>query len=82
MGAPAKGLKIVAGSIKLGGQELTGLSDRALQKIRGNRIAMIFQEPMAALNPSFSSRTAGRGGVRAARQLLRPPNAASARSSC
>jgi peptide/nickel transport system ATP-binding protein len=52
MGAPPKGLKVTAGSIRLGGQELIGLPDRALRQIRGNRIAMIFQEPMAALNPA------------------------------
>ncbi|HLY54203.1 MAG TPA: ABC transporter ATP-binding protein [Stellaceae bacterium] len=52
MGAPPKGLRVTSGSIRLGGQELTGLPDRALRRIRGNRIAMIFQEPMAALNPA------------------------------
>jgi peptide/nickel transport system ATP-binding protein len=52
MGAPAPGLKVVGGSVKLRGQELTTLSERAWCRIRGNRIAMIFQEPMAALNPA------------------------------
>ncbi|MDA7415555.1 ABC transporter ATP-binding protein [Xenophilus arseniciresistens] len=41
----------VTGSIRFDGQELIGLSDRALCQIRGNRIGMIFQEPMTALNP-------------------------------
>jgi microcin C transport system ATP-binding protein len=40
-----------SGSIKLDGEELVGASFRTLQKIRGNRIAMIFQEPMTSLNP-------------------------------
>ncbi|HEY6926996.1 MAG TPA: ABC transporter ATP-binding protein [Steroidobacteraceae bacterium] len=53
MGAPAPGLKVVAGSVRLQGKELTGLSERAWCHIRGNRIAMIFQEPMAALNPAM-----------------------------
>jgi peptide/nickel transport system ATP-binding protein len=53
MGAPAPGLKIVGGSVRLGGQELTHSSERAWCRIRGNRIAMIFQEPMAALNPAM-----------------------------
>jgi len=39
------------GSITFDGQELAGASFRTLQKIRGNRIAMIFQEPMTSLNP-------------------------------
>jgi peptide/nickel transport system ATP-binding protein len=52
MGAPAPGLKVVAGSVRLKGQELTELSERAWCRIRGNRIAMIFQEPMASLNPA------------------------------
>ena len=34
--------------------DLTGLSNRELQKIRGNKIAMIFQEPMTSLNPVFT----------------------------
>ena len=41
----------VSGSIRLQGQELIGLDDPALCRIRGNRIAMVFQEPMTALNP-------------------------------
>src|SRR6185312_2426982 len=53
MGAPAPGLKVVGGSVRLQGKELAGLSERAWCRIRGNRIAMIFQEPMAALNPAM-----------------------------
>jgi peptide/nickel transport system ATP-binding protein len=44
----------VSGSIQLDGQELVGLGDAALCQIRGNRIGMIFQEPMTALNPVHS----------------------------
>ncbi len=40
-----------SGSIQLEGQELVGASSALLQKIRGNRISMIFQEPMTSLNP-------------------------------
>ena len=41
----------VSGSIRLDGQELVGLPEKAMCGIRGNRIGMIFQEPMTALNP-------------------------------
>ncbi len=39
------------GRIRLGGVDLAALPDRALRKIRGNEVAMIFQEPMTSLNP-------------------------------
>jgi peptide/nickel transport system ATP-binding protein len=42
---------VVSGSIRLDGQELVGQPDSVLRHIRGNRIGMIFQEPMTALNP-------------------------------
>lgn len=39
------------GRIRLGGVDLLGAPEKALQKIRGQRMAMIFQEPMTSLNP-------------------------------
>ena len=45
--------RVVQGSIRFKGQELTQLSPKALRGIRGNDIAMIYQEPMASLNPSM-----------------------------
>lgn len=41
----------VNGSIRYRGQELLALSEKAMSKIRGDKISMIFQEPMSALNP-------------------------------
>src|SRR5690606_7427663 len=43
----------VTGSIKLLGQELQGIDDSHLRKVRGGEIAVIFQEPMTALNPVY-----------------------------
>ena len=46
--------KIVDGRILFDGQDLLALSEADMRKIRGNRISMIFQEPMTSLNPVFS----------------------------
>ena len=43
--------RIAGGAVRFGGRELTGLSDRELRRIRGNRVAMVFQDPMTSLNP-------------------------------
>lgn len=44
----------VTGSVRLNGRELVGLSDKALQSVRGREIAMIFQDPAASLNPTMN----------------------------
>lgn len=44
----------VTGSAKLMGQELVGMSRSRLRHVRGNEIAVIFQEPMTALNPVYT----------------------------
>ncbi|GAA3732661.1 peptide/nickel transport system ATP-binding protein [Spinactinospora alkalitolerans] len=44
----------VEGSAALAGEELIGVGERRLRRIRGNEIAMIFQEPMTSLNPVFT----------------------------
>lgn len=51
IGSPGK---IVGGSIKFKGEELTTASDDRLREIRGDDIAMIFQDPMTSLNPVFT----------------------------
>jgi len=51
---PQPPARIAAGSVRFAGQELTQLSDAAMQKIRGPGIAMVFQEPMTSLNPVFT----------------------------
>lgn len=46
--------KIEGGSIYFNGQNLLDLSEKEMRKIRGNKISMIFQEPMTSLNPVFT----------------------------
>src|SRR5208282_5546715 len=43
--------RIVSGAIRFAGTDLLGLSESAMEGIRGNEISMIFQEPMTSLNP-------------------------------
>ena len=52
MGLLPPGGAIVGGSIKLDGRELVGLSDAEMRSIRGNDIAMIFQDPLTSLDPT------------------------------
>jgi peptide/nickel transport system ATP-binding protein len=56
-GPAARGARI-EGSIRLNGAELVGLADDAMARLRGDRVAMIFQEPMTALNPPRSAQVA------------------------
>ena len=83
MGLLPKGqLKPVAGRILLEGEDLLRASDRRLRQLRCTRMAMIFQEPMTALNPVM---TCGQqiDEVLRTHTVLPPPPGWSARSrSC
>lgn len=46
--------KIVSGSIKYNGTELVGASEKVMKNIRGNKISIIFQDPMTSLNPTYT----------------------------
>ena len=46
--------KIVGGSVKLDGQELVGAGERVMRDVRGNKISIIFQDPMTSLNPTYT----------------------------
>jgi len=50
---PAGG-RLVAGSIRLSGRELTGLPEEELQEVRGDRIGIVFQDPLTSLNPTMT----------------------------
>ena len=46
--------RIVGGSIKIDGQELVGSGEKVMRTIRGNKISIIFQDPMTSLNPTYT----------------------------
>ena len=46
--------RIVGGSVKLDGQELVGADEKVMRSVRGNRISIIFQDPMTSLNPTYT----------------------------
>ena len=54
MGILAGSGKIVSGSIKLDGTELVGADEKVMKDVRGNKISIIFQDPMTSLNPTYS----------------------------
>lgn len=54
MGLLSPGLKVAAGEIDFEGQNLLNMSAESRNKMRGDRMAMIFQEPMTALNPAYT----------------------------
>lgn len=54
MGILAGTGKIVSGSIKLDGTELVGADEKVMKDVRGNKISIIFQDPMTSLNPTYT----------------------------
>jgi peptide/nickel transport system ATP-binding protein len=54
MGLLSKQAAEVTGAIRFDGVDLLDVPDQTLRDLRGNRLAMIFQEPMTSLNPSFT----------------------------
>lgn len=51
---PSSGARIAQGEISFDGKDLTTLNEKQMAEIRGNSIAMIFQEPMTSLNPTMT----------------------------
>jgi peptide/nickel transport system ATP-binding protein len=70
--------RIVAGSVRLAGQELVGLDRETLRTLRGRRVAMVFQDPMSMLNPVLTIATQMRLALEAHERVSR--QAARARS--
>ncbi len=46
--------KIIGGSVKFDGQELVGAGEKVMKNIRGNKISIIFQDPMTSMNPTYT----------------------------
>lgn len=54
MGLLPRSVRVTAGSVRLEGEELLGAPPKRLRRLRGSKMAMIFQEPMTSLNPAFT----------------------------
>ena len=63
---PENAARLTAGAIRLQGEDIAAASEHRRAEIRGNRIAMVFQEPMTSLNPSM------RVGQQVARRSRQP----------
>jgi peptide/nickel transport system ATP-binding protein len=48
------GGRIVSGTVKLGGREVTALGEAEMRRVRGNDVAMVFQDPMTSLDPTMT----------------------------
>ncbi len=65
----ARGAERRAGRLAFEGQDLRGLSDTAMARLRGNEMAMIFQEPMTSLNPAYTVGSQMTEGLRRHRKV-------------
>ena len=54
LGLMGAGLRTTRGSIALNGRELRSLTQKQMEKVRGNEVAMVFQDPTTSLNPAFT----------------------------
>ena len=68
---PPPAVRVTAGSIRLGTTDLTAASEAQMRAVRGDRIAMIFQEPMTSLNPVLTIGTQLAEAVRAHEDVSR-----------
>ena len=73
--------RVVGGRILLDGQELRGLPERQMRRLRGRRIAMVFQDPMMTLNPVLRVGTQMTEAVLAHERVGRPEARARARDA-
>lgn len=67
---PARGY-ISSGSVMLAGEEISAMSEKELQRVRGSRIALVSQEPMVALDPCFTVGSQLREALRVHRRIRR-----------
>ncbi|PWG74157.1 glutathione ABC transporter ATP-binding protein, partial [Enterococcus hirae] len=51
---PASAVTGPGSSVRLNGRDLTGLPEKALRRVRGRDMAIVFQDPMTALNPTLT----------------------------
>src|ERR1035437_2768901 len=56
---------LATGAVRLDGRDVLAMSERDLRSVRGGQVGMIFQEPVAALNPVFSVGAQIRAAIRA-----------------
>jgi peptide/nickel transport system ATP-binding protein len=68
---PRRESRVPEGTVRFSGVELTGLKPEKMRQIRGNEIAMIFQEPMTSLNPAYTVGNQIAEQVRAHRKVSR-----------
>ena len=54
LGLMGAGVRTTHGSITLNGRELSSLTEKQMEKVRGNEVAMVFQDPTTSLNPAFT----------------------------